>query len=136
MAAITEDHVIDGVAEALQYVSYFHPPDFVRAMARAHAHEESPAARNAIAQILVNSRMAALGRRPICQDTGTANVFVKVGTRAPIAWNRSLQDIIDEATRRAYSFDKNPLRASVVIDPLPAPLFRLAPRQSRGRQRR
>jgi fumarate hydratase class I len=118
MGEITEDDMIDSVAEALQYVSYFHPPDFIRAMARAHEREESPGARNAIAQILVNSRMAALGRRPICQDTGTANIFVKVGTRANLAWRRSLQDIVDDAVRRAYRNDTNPLRASVVLDPL------------------
>lgn len=99
MGEITEDHVIDSVAEALQYVSYFHPPDFSHAM--AHEREESPGARNTIAQILVNSRMPALGRRPICQDTGTANIFVKVGTRAKLAPRRSLQDIVDDAVRRA-----------------------------------
>ncbi len=118
MPEITEAHLADSVFEALQYVSCFHPPDFVRAMASAHGREESPAARDAIAQILVNSRMAALGRRPICQDTGAANVFVEVGVEAPLAWRRPLQEIVDDGVRRAYLHDRNPLRASVVIDPL------------------
>ncbi|CAN5614452.1 fumarate hydratase [soil metagenome] len=118
MNEITEAHLAESIAEALQYVSYFHPPDFVRAMACAYEQEESASARNAIAQILVNSRMAALGRRPICQDTGTANVFLEVGVRAPLAWRRSVQQIVDEAVRRAYTHERNPLRASIVLDPV------------------
>lgn len=115
--AITEDHVIDSVADALQYISYYHPPDFIRGMARAWETEENPAARNAMAQILVNSRMAALGRRPLCQDTGVANVSARIGVRARLDWNRPLQDIVDDAVRRAWRNDANPLRASVVADP-------------------
>lgn len=115
---ITESHLIDSVAEALQYVSYYHPPDFIQAMARAYEREESPSARNAIHQILLNARMAALGKRPICQDTGSVNVFLKVGVQAPLDWNRSPQEMIDEATRRAYALEANPLRNSVVADPL------------------
>lgn len=117
---ITEAHLIDSVAEALQYVSYYHPPDFIQAMARAYDAEESPAARNAIRQILLNARMAAVGRRPICQDTGSANVFLKVGVQAPLDWHRSPQEIVDEAVRRAYRLEANPLRNSIVADPLGA----------------
>ncbi len=117
-ARITEAHLIDSVADALQYVSYYHPPDFVQAMARAYEREESPSAKNAIRQILMNARMAAIGHRPICQDTGVVNVFLKVGVQARLDWTRSPQEMIDEATRRAYSLDANPLRNSVVEDPL------------------
>jgi len=120
MARITEAHLIDSVADALQYISYYHPPDFIRAMADAYAREESPGAKQAIGQILANSRMCALGRRPICQDTGTVNVFVDVGVEAPLAWTRPLQEIVDDAVRRAYTLDENPLRASIVRDPLGA----------------
>ena len=81
---ITEDHLIDSIADALQYVSYYHTPDFIQAMARAYETEQSTSARNAMRQILLNSRMAATGHRPICQDTGSANVFLKVGVQAPI----------------------------------------------------
>ncbi|MGQ3488125.1 fumarate hydratase [Roseovarius pacificus] len=115
---ITEDHLIDSIADALQYVSYYHTPDFIQAMARAYETEQSTSARNAMRQILLNSRMAATGHRPICQDTGSANVFLKVGVQAPIDWRRSPQELIDEATRRAYNFKANPLRASIVADPL------------------
>jgi fumarate hydratase class I len=82
------------------------------------AREESPAARDAIGQILANSRMAALGRRPICQDTGTAQIFVKLGIGARIESERSLQEIADDAVRQAWRVERNPLRASVVADPL------------------
>ena len=116
--AITEAHLVDSVADALQYVSYFHPPDFVRAMAAAFEAEESPAAREAMRQILVNSRMCAAGRRPICQDTGSVNVFVAVGVEARTSWTRSLQAMVDAATRRAWRHEANPLRASIVADPL------------------
>ncbi len=115
---ITEAHLIDSIADALQYVSYYHTPDFVQAMARAYEGEQSASARNAMRQILINSRMAAIGHRPICQDTGSANVFLKVGVQAPIDWQRAPQEMIDEATRRAYDFAANPLRASIVADPL------------------
>ena len=114
---ITEAHVIDSVADALQFISCYHPRDFVQAMARAWAMERSPAAKAAMAQILVNSRMAALGHRPICQDTGVANVSVRIGVKARLDWERPLQEIVDDAVRRAYRSDTNPLRASVVADP-------------------
>ncbi|MAY61677.1 MAG: fumarate hydratase [Rhizobiales bacterium] len=118
MPEITEDHLVDSIAEALQFVACYHPPDFVRAMAHAYDREGNPGAKNAIAQILANSRMCALGHRPICQDTGVANVFVKIGVQARLGWMRPLQEIVDEAVRRAYRLDTNPLRASVVQDPL------------------
>ncbi|MCU0912278.1 MAG: fumarate hydratase, partial [Rhodobacteraceae bacterium] len=120
MTVIREADLVDSIAEALQYVSVFHPPDFIRAMAAAWEREENPGARQAMAQILVNSRMCALGRRPICQDTGTAQVSVAVGAQARLDLSGSLQDAVDEATRRAYRLDSNPLRASVVLDPLGA----------------
>ena len=118
MAVIREADLIDSVADALQYVSYYHPPDFIAAMAAAWEREESQGAKAAMAQILVNSRMAALGRRPICQDTGTANVFLSIGQDARLDLSRPLQEVIDEGVRRAYLLDENPLRASVVVDPL------------------
>lgn len=118
MAVIREADLIDSVADALQYVSYYHPPDFITAMAAAWEREESQGAKAAMAQILVNSRMAALGRRPICQDTGTANVFLSIGQDARLDLSRPLQEVIDEGVRRAYLLDENPLRASVVVDPL------------------
>lgn len=117
MTAITEDHLTDSIADALQFISYYHPRDFVQAMTRAWETEQSPAAKGAIAQILVNSRMAATGRRPLCQDTGVANVHIAIGVRAQLDWHRSLQEIVDDAVRRAWLLDTNPLRASVVADP-------------------
>ncbi|WP_295046167.1 fumarate hydratase [uncultured Paracoccus sp.] len=115
--AITENHVIDSVADALQFISFYHPQDFIRALSAAWAAEKSPAARDAMTQILVNSRMAAIGHRPICQDTGVANITARIGVKARLDWNRPLQDIVDDAVRRAYRNDDNPLRASVVADP-------------------
>lgn len=117
MTIIRESDLIDSIAEALQYISYFHPADFIRAMSAAWEREENPAAKEALAQILVNSRMCAIGHRPICQDTGTANISIKVGADARLELSGSLQDAMDEATRRAYKLDTNPLRASVVVDP-------------------
>lgn len=117
MPAITEAHVIDSITDALQYISYYHPPDFIHAMSTALENEKSPAARNAITQILVNSRMAAIGHRPICQDTGIANITALIGVKAKLDWSRPLQEIVDDAVRRAYRNDENPLRASVVADP-------------------
>lgn len=117
---IDEDDVVQSVADALQFVSCYHPPDFIRHMARAYEREESAAARQTIGQILVNSRMCALGRRPICQDTGTANIFASIGVGARLKTSRSLQALIDEGVRRAYRDAGNPLRASIVSDPLGA----------------
>ena len=118
MIGISEDDLISSIADGLQFISYFHPQDFIRHMASALEQEESVAARDAITQILVNSRMAALGRRPICQDTGTVNVFIKLGMQVRINSNRSLQELVDQAVRIAYLKDDNPLRASLVRDPL------------------
>ncbi len=117
MPVIQQEHLIQSVADALQYISYYHSPDFVQAMASAHEREQSPAAKDAIAQILINSRMSAEGHRPICQDTGIVVAFIKVGIGARWDTNRSLQDMIDEGVRRAYLDSDNPLRASVVSPP-------------------
>jgi fumarate hydratase class I len=118
MTQISESDLRRSIADALQFISHYHPPDFIRHMAAAYAREESAPARNAIAQILRNSRMCAFGRRPICQDTGVANVFVKLGIGARIDSRRSLQAIVDDAVREAYLAADNPLRASMVRDPL------------------
>ncbi|MBB5536183.1 fumarate hydratase [Rhizobium giardinii] len=118
MHIIREADLIDSIADALQFISYYHPGDFVTALTAAYEGESSAAARNAIRQILVNSRMAAIGHRPMCQDTGSANIFIDVGVEARTDWKRSLQEMADEATRRAYRLNANPLRASIVSDPL------------------
>ncbi len=117
MINISEEDLIQSVAEALQYISYYHPPDFIRALAKAYEAEESPAARDAIAQILTNSRLCAIGHRPLCQDTGIVTALVEVGDRVRLDGQRSLQQLIDEGVRRAYRHPDNPLRASVVRDP-------------------
>ncbi len=115
---IAEEDVIASVADALQYISYFHPADYIVHLTRAYEREQSPAAKDAIGQILVNSRMAALGRRPICQDTGLVVAFVKVGMEVRFDTERALSDLINEGVRRAYLHTDNPLRASMVEDPL------------------
>ena len=115
---IREEDLIESIAEALQFISHYHPEDYVRSLAEAYGVEESPAARDAIGQILRNSRMAAMARRPICQDTGVANVFMKIGVGARFATRRALQDLVDEGVRRAWTRDTNPLRASMVMEPL------------------
>ena len=117
MAVIRESDLIDSVADALQYISYYHSPDFIQAMGRAYELERSPAARDAIAQILTNSRMCAEGHRPICQDTGIVVVFVKVGMNVRWDATRPLEDMINEGVRRAYLDPNNRLRASIVADP-------------------
>ncbi len=115
---IQQKHVIESVANALQYISYYHSSDFIKSMSNAYAKETHNSAKNAIAQILINSKMAAIGKRPICQDTGIVNVFVEVGM--DITWDAdlSLEDMINEGVRRAYAYTGNPLRASIVKDPL------------------
>src|SRR3954451_10515000 len=118
MKAIKQDDLIASVADALQYISYFHPADYIRALGRAYELEQSPAARDAIAQILTNSRMCAEGRRPICQDTGIVVVFLKVGM--DVQWQgvtMSVTDMLNEGVRRAYLHPDNVLRASIVADP-------------------
>jgi len=117
MTLIKQDDVIDSVADALQFISYYHPQDFVDAMYKAWQKEESPAAKDAIGQILVNSRMCAEGRRPICQDTGIVTVFVKVGMDVQWDAELSLADMINEGVRRAYLNPDNVLRASILADP-------------------
>ncbi|MGX7951177.1 fumarate hydratase [Tsuneonella sp. HG249] len=114
---IPEGDLIDSVADALQFISYYHPMDYIRALGAAYEAEQGPAARDAIAQILTNSRMCAEGHRPICQDTGIVNVFVRWGQDCRLGSNRSLQDVVDEGVRRAYNLPENKLRASVLADP-------------------
>ncbi|KDB51809.1 tartrate/fumarate subfamily Fe-S type hydro-lyase subunit alpha [Sphaerotilus natans subsp. natans DSM 6575] len=119
MTIIRQDDLIESVAAALQYISYYHPADYIAHLARAYEREESPAAKDAIAQILTNSRMCAEGRRPICQDTGIVNVFLKIGM--DVKWQGftgSIQDAIDEGVRRGYNNPDNKLRASVLSDPI------------------
>jgi fumarate hydratase class I len=117
MATIEQEHLIQSVADALQYISYYHPKDFIDAMAAAYEREENPAAKDAIAQILINSRMCAFGKRPICQDTGIVTVFVHVGMNVRFEADMSLDDMINEGVRRAYQLPDNVLRASVLADP-------------------
>lgn len=117
MTVIRQDDLITSIADAFQYISYYHSPDFIQALSAAYEREESTSARDAIAQILVNSRMCAEGHRPICQDTGIAVVFLKVGMNVRWDAKLSLQEMIDEGVRQAYTHPDNPLRASVVADP-------------------
>ena len=114
---VREDDVIVSVADALQFISYYHPTDFVDAVYKAYLQEASKAAKDAMAQILVNSRMCALGKRPICQDTGIVTVFARVGMNVRFDTDRSLDDLINEGVRRAYTYPDNILRASVLADP-------------------
>ena len=120
-ATIHHDDIVTSVADALQFISYYHPADYLRHLALAYEREQAPAARDAIAQILTNSRMCAEGHRPICQDTGIVNAFVKIGM--DVRWagfpnGASLEDAINEGVRRGYDFSDNKLRASIVADPL------------------
>src|SRR3954463_3768690 len=107
-ALIKEEDLISSVADALQFISYYHPADYIRHLTKTYEREESPAAKDAIAQILVNSRMSALGKRPICQDTGTVIAFVKLGMGARLGGARSLAELVDEGVRRAYTDPDNP----------------------------
>lgn len=117
MATIRQEDFIQSVADALQYISYYHPVDYITSLARAYEREQSPAARDAIAQILVNSRMCAEGHRPICQDTGIVTIFLKIGM--DVRWESSMtvQEMCDEGVRRAYRNQENTLRASILADP-------------------
>ncbi|MGH8634933.1 MAG: fumarate hydratase [Burkholderiales bacterium] len=117
MATIRQQDFIQSIADAFQFISYYHPVDFIRAMGKAYEGEQSPAAKNAMAQILMNSRMAAEGHRPVCQDTGIAVVFVKVGMNVRWQASMSVQDMVNEGVRRAYTDKDNPLRASMLADP-------------------
>jgi fumarate hydratase class I len=117
MSVIRQDDFIRSVADALQYISYYHPPDFIEALNEAYQKEQSPAARDAMAQILINSRMCAEGRRPICQDTGIVTVFLKIGMDVRWEAELSVTDMVNEGVRRAYRHPDNVLRASVLKDP-------------------
>jgi fumarate hydratase, class I len=117
MATIRQEHLVQSVADALQFISYFHPADYIRALGRAYEREQSPAAKDAIAQILTNSRLCAEGHRPICQDTGIVNVFLKVGMGVRLDFDSSLEGVVNEGVRRAYMDPDNRLRASVLDDP-------------------
>ncbi|MGR4867926.1 fumarate hydratase [Variovorax sp. LARHSF232] len=115
---IQQADLIESISAALQYISYYHPADYIAHLAKAYEREQSPAAKDAMAQILTNSKMSAIGHRPICQDTGIVNVFLKVGM--DVRWGGftgSLDDAVNEGVRRAYNHPDNTLRASVVADP-------------------
>src|SRR5256714_7421914 len=114
MSMIRQEHLEQSIADALQFISYYHPADYIRALGRAYEREQSPAAKDAIAQILTNSRMCAEGHRPICQDTGIVNVFLKVGMGVRFDFQDSLEDAVNEGVRRAYLDPDNKLRASVL----------------------
>src|SRR5256885_7439434 len=119
MASIRQADLTESIAAALQYISYYHPADYISHLARAYEREESVAAKDAIAQILTNSRMCAEGKRPICQDTGIVNVFLDVGMH--VRWEGfagSIDDAVNEGVRRAYNDPDNKLRASILDDPL------------------
>jgi len=118
VTTIRQADLVQSVADALQFISYYHPADYIEHLARAYEREQSPAARDAIAQILTNSRMCAEGRRPICQDTGIVNVFLKVGMEVRWEASRGVVDMVNEGVRLAYNHPDNRLRASVVEDPL------------------
>ncbi|MCE2866502.1 MAG: fumarate hydratase [Oxalobacteraceae bacterium] len=118
MTIIKQDDLIESVAAALQFISYYHPLDYIQHLARAYEREKNPAAKDAIAQILTNSRMCAEGKRPICQDTGIVNVFLKIGMNVRFeGFSGSIEDAVNEGVRRAYNDPDNKLRASIVADP-------------------
>ena len=117
-ASIRQEDLIQSVADALQYISYYHPVDYIRSLSAAYEREQSPAAKDAIAQILINSRMCAEGHRPICQDTGIVTVFLEIGM--DVRWDDAtmgVDDMVQEGVRRAYNHPDNKLRASVLADP-------------------
>ncbi len=147
MTTIRRSDLVQSIADALQFISYYHPLDYIRALGSAYEQERSPAAKDAIAQILTNSRMCAEGHRPICQDTGIVNVFLKVGMGVRFDFDDSLEDAVNEGVRRAYLDPDNKLRASVLSDvdfdpqehegqhPGRDPRAARAGRQGRGRRR-
>jgi len=118
MTVIKEEDLIESIADAIQFISYYHPADYIAHLARAYEREESPAAKDAMAQILTNSKLCAEGRRPICQDTGIVNVFLKIGMGVRFDTKLDLQALCDEGVRRGYLNPDNPLRASVLDDPI------------------
>ncbi|MFK3847325.1 fumarate hydratase [Stenotrophomonas sp. NPDC078853] len=118
MTSIKQEDLIQSIADALQYISYYHPVDYIKSLAAAYEREESPAAKEAMAQILINSRMCAEGHRPICQDTGIVTVFLEIGMN--VRWDDAtmgVEDMANEGVRRAYNHPDNKLRASVLADP-------------------
>ncbi|MFI3216146.1 MAG: fumarate hydratase [Methylococcales bacterium] len=117
MSLIRQDDFIESIAQALQFISYYHPKDFITALHEAYLREESPAAKDAMAQILINSRMCAEGKRPICQDTGIVTVFVKIGMSVQWETTLSVSEMVNEGVRMAYQNSDNPLRASILRDP-------------------
>ena len=117
MSIIRKQDFIDSIADALQYISFYHPLDFVHPAKAAYDREINPAAKDALAQILINSRMSAEGHRPLCQDTGIVTCFVKIGMQVQWDSDMTVQEMVDEGTRRAYTNPDNPLRASVLADP-------------------
>ncbi len=117
MTLIKSSDLVQSLTDALQYISYYHPPDFIRALHRAWEREAAPAARDAMAQILVNSRLCAEGHRPICQDTGIVVVFLDLGTGVRFEPGTDVEALVNEAVHRAYTLPDNPLRASIVADP-------------------
>ena len=117
MSTICQEDVIESVADALQYISYYHPPDFIKAMSDAYDREESQPAKAALAQVLVNSRMCAIGKRPICQDTGIVIVFLNIGMGVTWKGTMSVEEMVNEGVRRAYTHSENLLRGSVLNDP-------------------
>lgn len=117
MTTIRQEDFVQSIADALQYISYYHPKDYIDALAAAYEREESPAAKDAMAQILINSRMCAEGHRPICQDTGIVTVFLKIGMNVRWESTLSVEEMVNEGVRRAYLHPDNKLRASILVDP-------------------
>ena len=117
MTLIRQDDFIQSIADSLQYISYYHPLDFIQALHAAYQKEQSPAAKDAMAQILINSRMCAEGHRPLCQDTGIVTVFLKIGMDVQWAADISVTEMVNEGVRRAYRYPDNILRASILKDP-------------------
>ena len=117
MTTIKQQDFIQSIADGFQFIATYHPVDFIKAMGEAYEREQSPAAKNAIAQILMNSRMSAEGHRPVCQDTGIAVVFLKIGMDVRWDAKMSVADMVNEGVRRAYTDKDNPLRASMLADP-------------------
>ena len=114
---IQQNDLIESIADALQYISYYHPIDFIKALNEAYEKEANPAAKDAMAQILINSRMCAQGHRPICQDTGIVTVFLNVGMEVQWQGDMSVTEMVNEGVRRAYMNPDNKLRASILEDP-------------------
>ena len=117
MTTIKQEDFISSVADAFQYISYYHPVDYIKALHAAYLKEESPAAKDAMAQILINSRMAAVGHRPICQDTGICIVFIRVGMDVRFEGPLTPEQMVNEGVCRAYTDANNPLRGSMLVDP-------------------